>query len=79
MRQGGRCHRCGSDHGVGIHHRKYRSRLTKSDLQKGNGGGLDNAVGLCAQCHRDTHDEKPGTELYRIASWEPITPMEDEA
>ena len=71
-RQCFRCARCGKLGGLEAHHRKARSQLTKKDLARGNGGGVDNGVGLCPSCHRAVHDHRDNTEQFRIKSWEEI-------
>jgi len=49
--------RCGSASQMHqIHHIKYKSRMTKADLDEwGTAGSVTNGVGLCQTCHDKTH------------------------
>ena len=60
------CEACGGAKATQAHHIQYRSR--------GGDSSLDNIANLCQNCHRATHDGKPGFERFRRHSWEEANP-----
>ena len=64
--QKGLCLRCRCSSNLDPHHKKPRSALTAKDIKEfGPGAGRVNCIGLCRQCHSDTHLHLPGTHIYR--------------
>jgi len=61
-----------------IHHKKKKSALTKSDIEKhGTAGGARNGVGLCQACHDKTHAGHPDFAKFRTPRWAEIGTTEE--
>jgi len=86
-RQGWKCagpgcgKRCGSPEQMHqIHHIKYKSRMTKKDLEEwGPGGSTKNGVGLCQDCHDLAHNGHPDYAMFRTARNADIGVTEDDS
>jgi hypothetical protein len=69
----------GEDYWGQVHHKKKKSHLSKREIEElGPGGGTDNGVGLCQECHTMTENNDPKMAKYRTKSFQKIGERESD-
>jgi hypothetical protein len=62
-----------------IHHKKKKSHLVPHEIDShGPGGGLQNGVGLCRDCHTRVELNDPEMARYRTLPWQEIGSTEQD-